>query len=275
MKTRECNLTMQSFNRTSFRLRTILAAALIAFFVTTLAIAQAKKPLTADDLIQMKKAGFDDQIAINAIAANGVSLDTSVQGLTTLKSAGVTDKVINAALSAAAPKPAVSNTAEPDKGIPDEIGAYVKTKDVLAPLPVEVVNFKTAGVFGSAISYGIKKAKAKGTVPGPNSSTQLTAPVTLVLRCADGIAPTEYQLIALESKKDGREFTEGKFGLGSASTGVDKDAIQIKFEKIARSTYRGTIAELKKGEYGILAPGAVASANGASSGKLYTFGVIE
>ena len=30
---------------------------------------QGQKPLTADDLIQMKKADFDDQTVINAIAA--------------------------------------------------------------------------------------------------------------------------------------------------------------------------------------------------------------
>jgi hypothetical protein len=233
------------------------------------------KPLTLQDLVQMQKAGFDDQTVTGAIAANGVSLDTSVQGLIALKSAGISEKVINAALAAAAPKAASLSPPEQDKGIPDEIGAYVKTKDTLTLLPVEVVNFRTSGVFGSAISYGIKKAKAKGTVPGASSSFRLTAPVTLILRCADGIAPTEYQLLALESRKDDREFTEGKFGLASVSTGVDKDAIQVKFEKIARNTYRGTIAEMKKGEYGILAPGAVASANGASSGKLYTFGVIE
>ncbi len=52
-------------------------------------------------------------------------------------------------------------------------------------------------------------------------------------------------------------------------------AITVKFEKIGRNTYRATVTDLKRGEYGILAPGAVASNNGASSGKMYTFGVIE
>jgi hypothetical protein len=223
----------------------------------------------------MQKAGFDDQTVSNAIAANGVSLDTSAQGLMAIKSAGISDKIINAALTAAGRKATLAPPVEPDKGIPDEIGVYVKTKNDLTVLPVEVVNFKTAGMLGHAFSYGIKKAKLKGTVPGANSSARLTAPVTIVLRCADGIAPSEYQLISLESKADNREFTEVTIGFASAATGVDKDTLQIKFEKIARSTYRGTIPQMKKGEYGILAPGAVASANGASSGRLYTFGVVE
>jgi hypothetical protein len=252
------------------------AALILSLLVApTLMYGQAKKPLTSDDLIQMKRADFDEQTVVKAIAANGVSLDTSVQGLMTLKSAGISDLVINAALSAAAPKTAPPSTAEQDKGLPDEIGAYVILKDVLTPLPVEVVNFKTSGMLGMAFSYGIKKAKFQGTVPGTKSSTQLTAPVALVLRCADGTAPTEYQLVALDAKKDSREFTEAKAGLTGASGGVNKDAISMKFEKLGRSTYRTTLPELKKGEYGILAPGALASANGASSGKLYTFGVIE
>jgi len=238
--------------------------------------AQAKKPLTSDDLIQMKKANFDDQMVVNAIAADGVSIDTSVRGLMALKSAGVSDKVINAVLAAATPKTSAPNAAdEQDKSVPDEIGAYVIEKDSLTLLPVEIVNVKTAGVLGMAFTYGLKKAKVQGTVSGSKSSTQLTTPVTLVLRCPDGTAPSEYQLVPLDPKKDSREFTEAKAGITGESGGVNKEAITMKFEKVARNTYKATLTNLRNGEYGILAPGALASANGASSGKLYTFGVIE
>jgi len=262
--------------RLSFQVRRLLVSGSITLgllFAVAFLYAQSAKPVTLQDLVQMQKAGFDDQMVTNAIAANGVSLDTSTQGLLALKSAGISDKVINAALASAARKSLPAALPDQDKDVPDEIGVYVSEKNVLTPLPVEVLNFKSSGVLGYAFSYGIKKAKFKGTVPGANSSSQLTAPVTVVLRCADGIAPTEYQLVALESKKDNREFTEGKIGLLGVSTGADKDAVQIKFERIARNTYRGTIVEMKKGEYGILAP--VGSGNGSSSGKLYTFGVTE
>lgn len=244
--------------------------------LASLLTGQTAKPLTSADLIQMKTMGFDDQTIINAITTNGVSLDTSVQGLIALKQSGLSEKVINAALAAAAPKPAPPNTASGDNSdLPDEIGAYVIVKDKLTLLPVEVVNFKTAGTLGMAFTYGIKKAKFQGTVPGDTSSTRLTSPVTFVLRCADGTAPTEYQLILLDSKKDSREFTESKMGLTGVSGGVDKQALSVNFQRIGHDTYKGTIADLKKGEYGFLAPGALASANGASTGKLYTFGIIE
>ena len=152
---------MQSSKRMSFRFANMLAAALIAFLLASLASGQAKKPLTSDDLIQMKKAGFDDQMAINAIAANGVSLDTSVQGLTTLKSAGVSNQVINAALSAAAPKPAGSGSAEPDKGLPDEIGAYTIWKDSLTPLPSGNRELQDRRALG--FSFHIRHKERKGS----------------------------------------------------------------------------------------------------------------
>lgn len=244
--------------------------------LSMVASAQARKPLTSADLTQMKTAGFDDQTIVNAINANGVSIDTSVQGLLALKQSGLSEKVIAAALAAAAPKPAAAPAdAGVDSGIPDEIGAYAMMRGKMTPLPVEVVNFKTAGTMAMAFTYGLKKAKFQGTVPGEKSSTQLTTPVTIILRCADGTAPTEYQLIQLDEKKDSREFTESKMGLMGASGGVDKQAVSINFQHIGHDTYKGTIADLKKGEYGFLAPGALASANGASTGKLYTFGIVE
>lgn len=236
---------------------------------------QAKKALTSADLVQMKNAGFDDQTIINAINANGVSVDTSVQGLIALKQSGLSEKVIDAALAAAAPKPAPADAASTDSGLPEDIGAYAMVKGTLTLLPVEVVNFKTGGVLGAALTDGFKKAKLQGTVPGDRSSEELTAPVTIVLRCADGTAPTEYQLIQLDTKKDRREFTESKVGITGASGGVDKQAIAISFQRIGHDTYKGTLSDLRSGQYGFLAPGALASANGASSGKLYTFGIVE
>jgi len=267
---------MKTVKTNSFALSTVALSLLLILSTVAPLRAQAKKPLTSDDLIQMKKANFDDQMVVNAIAADGVSIDTSVHGLMALKSAGVSDKVINAVLAAATPKTSAPNAAEEqDKSVPDEIGAYVMVKDSMTALPVEIVNVKTAGMLGTVMTYGLKKAKIQGTVSGSKSSTQLTTPVTLVLRCPDGTAPTEYQLVPLDGKKDSREFTEAKTGITGESGGVNKEAIAMKFDKIGRNTYKATLSDLRNGEYGILAPGALASANGASSGKLYTFGVIE
>lgn len=266
---------MKQIRRTAF-----LSLSLAVFLLGSIGSAgpvsaQTKKPLTSADLIQMKTMGFDDQTIISAIGANGVALDTSVQGLMSLKQAGVSEKVIAAALAAAAPKSSPSGSSSADNGLPEDIGAYAIVRGQLTPLPVEVVNFKTGGMLGMMLTDGIKKGKLQGTVPGQKSSEELTAPVTIVLRCADGTAPTEYQLIQLDAKKDRREFTESKVGVLGASGGVDKQAIAINFQRIGHDTYKGTIPDLRTGQYGFLAPGALASANGASNGKLYTFGILE
>jgi len=266
---------MRRIVRTAFR---SLAYCLLVICCSTMhsgLMAQNRKPLTAADLSQMKTSGFDDQTIINAINANGVSLDTSVQGLIALKRSGLSEKVIDAALAAAAPKPAASSNASADNGLPDDIGVYTQVKDQLTPLPVEVVNFKTAGTLGMAFSYGLHKAKLQGTVPGDKSSAQLTLPVTIVLRCPDGTAPTEYQLIELSPKKDTREFTEAKVGVTGASAGVDNQAFALNFQKIGHDTYKATITDLKKGEYGFLAPGTAVSMTTVSTGKLYSFGTSE
>jgi len=65
----------------------------------TLAFAQATKPFTGEDLIKMKKEGFDDQTMIKAIEANGSAIDASLDSLVALRRAGVSDNVIKAALS--------------------------------------------------------------------------------------------------------------------------------------------------------------------------------
>lgn len=267
---------MKTVKTISLALSTGAVSLLLILFTVAPLRAQAKKPLTFDDLIQMKKANFDDQMVVNAVAADGVSIDTSAHGLIALKSAGISDKVINAVLAAATPKTPAPNAAEEqDKLVTDEIGVYVIVKDSLRALPAEIVNLKTAGMIGAVVTYGLKKAKIQATVNGSKSSTQVTTPVTLVLRCPDGTAPTEYQLVPLDAKKDSREFTEAKAGLTGESAGVNKEAIPMKFDRIGRNTYKATLSDLRNGEYGILAPGVLASANGASSGKLYTFGVIE
>jgi len=69
-----------------------------------LAFAQTKKVLANDDVVQMVKAGFDEDTIINAIKANDTTLDVSVQALMDLKNAGVGKKVIDAMLDAEARK---------------------------------------------------------------------------------------------------------------------------------------------------------------------------
>ena len=78
----------------------MLLACLICLVAVTMGTAQAQKPLTNDDVVQMVKAGFDEATTIAAIDATDSSFDTTVQGMLALKAAGVSEKVIAAMLNA-------------------------------------------------------------------------------------------------------------------------------------------------------------------------------
>lgn len=84
---------------------------ILTFLGTPVAVkAQHKKPLTNADVIQMVKAGFNEQTIIAAIKANDTAFDTSVQALLQLKNAGVSQSIIDVMLSEEAHKRPVAPT---------------------------------------------------------------------------------------------------------------------------------------------------------------------
>lgn len=236
-----------------------------ALVISALLLMQSRKPLSNDELIQMKKAGLDDKTVERAIEANGVTLDTSVGALVALKNAGVSDEVIRAALSVSGQK-ATPPVATGD--VPEELGAYVIRNGVVTALPSERPNMKSAGMFKSMMTAGLSKAQMKGTLPGRNSRVQTSSPVVLLIRCAEGTTIDDFQLLLMETAKDGREFVMARGGPFGTSTGVA--ALPVKAEKAGRNLYRVTSSEWQLGEYGILSFGGMGTA-----GKIYTFGVRD
>jgi hypothetical protein len=272
---------------------TLVLAAILLFF-PGLVLAQSNKPLSNDDVVQMVKGGFDESTTIAAIEAADTSFDTSVQALMALKTSGVSEKVISAMLAAtkrktakpAAPVAAPAAAANPD--VPEDMGVYTKLKGALAEMYAEVVSWKSGGVGKSMLSMGMTKGHVNATVSGPKSKLQLGLPVELVVKCAEGVTPSEYMLLKLDEKGDRREFRAVTGGVYHSSGGAEKDAIKFDFQKIAPRTYKIMLTGLKKGEYGILPPGggSVGATGGGASGqtvqggsmqagKLYTFGVTE
>jgi len=68
--------------------------------VPCLILAQTKKPLTNDDIISMTQQGFNASLIIKAIQTSETHFDVSPQALSALKSAGVSQDVMEAMLSA-------------------------------------------------------------------------------------------------------------------------------------------------------------------------------
>jgi hypothetical protein len=275
--------------------RTMILA-VVLLLATGATFSQSSKPLTNDDVVQMVKGGFDESTTIAAIDGAQTNFDTSVQALLALKAAGVSEKVISAMLAAAkkkseGTKPAAAATApapaaNPD--VPDDMGVYTKLKGSLAEVYAEVVSWKSGGVGKSMLTGGFTKGHVNATVSGPKSKLQLGTPIEFVVKCAEGVTPSEYMLLKLDEKGDRREFRAVTGGVYHSSSGLEKDAIKFDFQKIAPRTYKIALAGLKKGEYGFLPPGSgsVGGTGGGASGqtvqggsmqagKLYTFGVIE
>jgi hypothetical protein len=76
-------------------------------------------------------------------------------------------------------------------------------------------------------------------------------------------------------KGDRREFRAVTGGVLHASGGTQDNVVHFDYEKVANRIYKIKVPKLSVGEYGFLAPGAVASANAASQGKIYTFQIVE
>jgi len=94
----------------------LIALPLLLLLLTSTLLAQTKKPLTNDDVLQMVKAGFEEAMIVKAIKANETAFDTSVEGLLALKNAGVSQVIIEAMLDAEAKKKAPSPAANAASG---------------------------------------------------------------------------------------------------------------------------------------------------------------
>ncbi len=201
-----------------------------------------------------------------------------MESLKALKAAHVSDPVIRmminpkAAAAAAAASAAAPAPANPD--IPDDIGIYLKVRGKLVDVVPEVVGWKSGGVLKSFATQGLTKGHVNGTVQGPKSALQIGTDAEFIIKCAEGTAPTEYQLLRLDMKGDRREFRAITGGIIHQSGGAEKNAEKFDYEKIAPRVFKIKLPPLKKGEFGILPPGAT-SGNISSSGKVYTFGIVE
>jgi hypothetical protein len=234
-------------------------------------VAQTRKPLTNDDVLQMVKEGFTEEVIIKAIEANKGDFDTSLPGLRTLRNAGVSEKILNAMLSASSRK-TEAPTAAAARGLPEEVGVYLREGEKLIEVQPEIVNWRTGGILKAMATGGLTGGHVNGTVKNPHSPLQTGVPLEFIIRCPEGTSVAEYQLLRLDEKKDRREFRAMTGGVMHASGGADKNAAPFQFEKIAPATFKVRLTDLKKGEYGFLPPG-FSSASVAASGKVYTFGI--
>jgi hypothetical protein len=245
----------------------------------------APAPLTNAEILEMVKAGFAEETIVKSIQLSETRFDTSVAALVELKNAGASEKVIQAMLNPKAAKAEEKPAVTKNPLVPDDVGIfYIKNAELVDMRP-ELVGWRSGGV-GKALLLGTK-GHINGALKGPQSQNIVATPVEFIIRCPEHLEIEEYQLLRLDVKPDRREFRALTGGFMHSSSGLDKNAMQFKFEKIAPRVYRVTLDNLPKGEYGFLPPGGQYGAMGggasgamimqgsASAGKIYSFRVIE
>ncbi|SRR6266481_4004079 len=274
-------------------MKLLLVPIVAGFLATGLSFAQDAGPpkIQVSDVLEMVQGGLPDDLIIAKLRKDKVAFDLTAQEMVQLKKAGVGDNVIKvmldpaAVITAAAPTPATAPaptpaaassppaaaTAPTAPGPVTEIGVYFKKAGAWAELPPEIVTFKTSGVLKT-----IGKGDVNGHVNGENSPTQLKTPVTLLVYALEGTAITEYQLLLLREAKDGREFRTVTGGVLHSSSGATRDQVPFDGKKVAPRTWEIELPNLASGNYAILPP-ASADGTGTSgrAGKVFSFRVVE
>lgn len=241
--------------------------------VNTVALAQ--ETLTNESIEKMAKAGLGDDVIVSMIQNQPGHYDLNPDTLVALKKEGLSDKVlaVMAAKATAAPL-AVAKAADEYEDL--DIGVYHKVKDVWTMIATEPVNSKSGGVLKSIASQGIVKGDVNGRLKGASSETKMNTPLEFLIKTPDGIEGTDFQLVHLHVKSDAREFRTMTGGVFHASGGSTKDAVKFEQTRVAKHTYKITMpANLAPGEYAFLAPGLTASSASGSTGKAYTFHLVE
>lgn len=250
------------------------------------ALVWAQAPLTNDAIIKMVKAGLAEDVIISMVKSQPAKYILSPDDLIALKTAGVPDKVVaamverNAGPAASNPNstgatPTAGNVASGDPNdpmAPHDSGIYLFAKDRNGEYKMIVLEqaayqgSKTGGVFTSALTYGLKKAKMKAVIPGQHASirTPDSQPVFYFYfeDKAAGLGkggfgagsvnnPNQFALIKLDVTKSSRETIIGEFGAMGASTGThEKSMITFKSEKLRSGVYKVVPnGPMESGEY--------------------------
>ena len=280
--------------RTSIKLwRTLGALVLLAGFLTggPQTRVEAQEVLTNDSVVSMVKGGLGEAVVLARIRSSPANFDTSTNSLLALKKAGVSDKVIEAMVSAprsgaAAAVPSAPTPAAPSAGAsapPPSVSASARSSagGAAANLPRDSI-FHLNGtkyvemqpqVVEIEISNAVFSSKSDVVLGGRRAEYRITDRQP---QFYSYFAPTEALLVKLKpgEKKNDRNLKMGSGGYhpygGSSRMGIrSEDRIAVKSEREANGFYRISPSNpLPSGEYGfIVLSGATAG------GRMFDFGV--
>ena len=249
---------------------------------TTEAPKAVEGPLTAsttpamnnDSVLKMVKAGLGDELVIQTINTQPGQYVTDADSLVTLKTAGVSDRVITAMINKS--RRQLTNVPEKPVELSDvnEIGVYYKDRNgKWTAIDPEIVHIKSGGWLKSTATHGIIREDRNGHLNGRESKLALQCPIEILIYVPDGVSATEYDFLRFRINSDNREFRVLTGGVFHSSGGADRDEVKFAPVKTAPHTYQFTVnKDTGGGEYGILPPG---TGNVTNGGKIYTFAIVE
>jgi len=147
------------------------------FAALALALPLAAMALTNTDVIKMQKAGLAEETILLSIQKEPANYDTSTDALIELKTAGVTEKVIQKMIAA---RPAAASAAAPASPAPGWSPAPALTQDFpsIAPAliaPVAGQNYFTRYSFHEENNSYVTTNYARGAVVPINTAVQLVS----------------------------------------------------------------------------------------------------
>jgi len=237
-------------------------------------VAQTK--MTNDAVIKLSKAGLGDDLIVQTIDAQPTAFTTDPDSMVALKTAGVSDRVIEAMvnknrirLTGSEPIPASIALSDVN-----EIGVYYKDKNgKWQSIDPEILHIKSGGWMKSTATNGIIKQDENGHLNGRESKLLLARPIDFLVMAADGVDISEYDLVRFRLNSNSREFRVKTGGVFHSNVGDDRDRVEFHPHKVAPHTWEFTIGtDVPGAEYGILPPGTTSPAHG---GKIYTFAISE
>jgi hypothetical protein len=231
--------------RPSWALRLFALAALLA--TSLAAFGQAKQhPLTNGDVVKMVKNGFADDVVVAMVEANDTDFDVSMDGITALKQAGISDKVLGAMLKAEARKRQAGGggsastqqapaTAPSQAMMPSSpmMGGSMGNSDPMQQMMQMAMSMRNG-------SYG------GGGMPGMLDTSQLPPLVLLDKEAKQPVKPSIAQIASTQTKGDsmpgaGSEAAGMLMGLGRQA---------LSFGAIGGSMFAGPAAGMAMGMMG-------------------------
>jgi hypothetical protein len=252
---------------------TLLFLGLALLTICSVARGQGPKPLSNDDINKMVQLKFGDGVIAAKIESSSSVFDTSVEALTKLKAAGVSDAVMQAMIAAGEPgceaPPTALSGPSPDPNAAHDPGIYLYHQNAdgsrMTPLKPRAYGTRNSWIL-AGLTFSIAKSHWIAIIPGPKSPLRVSEsrpafyfyfgpnrePCSWRALFGRRYSPDQFTLARFESKTSDRELVIGEWGTHIAKTGVAlKSVVDFDFEKIAPGIYKIIPrADLSPGEYG-------------------------